>query len=65
MGFPKDIAEKSLIACARYCCICHKFCSFKIELHHIVQKAKGGDDTFDNCIPLCLDCHAAIPVRCQ
>lgn len=60
MGFPSDIQEKALVACARRCCICHKFCSFKIELHHIVQKADGGEDTFDNCIPLCFDCHADV-----
>jgi hypothetical protein len=28
-----------------------------MELHHIVQKAEGGEDTFENCIPLCFDCH--------
>lgn len=60
MGFPSDIQEKALVACARSCCLCHKFCSFKIELHHIIQKADAGEDTFDNCIPLCLDCHADV-----
>lgn len=29
-----------------------------MELHHIKQKADGGEDTFENCIPLCFDCHA-------
>lgn len=29
-----------------------------MELHHIDQVAEGGADTFANCIPLCLDCHA-------
>ena len=58
MSFPKDIGIRALIACARCCCICHKFCGRKIELHHIEQKADGGKDTFENCIPLCFDCHA-------
>lgn len=31
-----------------------------IELHHISQRAKGGNDTLDNCIPLCFDCHADV-----
>ncbi|MCH5138165.1 HNH endonuclease [Clostridiaceae bacterium UIB06] len=31
-----------------------------MELHHIKQAADGGDDTLDNCIPLCLDCHAEV-----
>lgn len=60
MGFPPDVAEKALLDCGRHCCICHKFCGFKIELHHIVQKADDGEDTYDNCIPLCFDCHAEV-----
>jgi len=31
-----------------------------MELHHIVQKADGGEDSFRNCIPLCFDCHADV-----
>lgn len=60
MAFPESIAEKALLNCSRCCCICHKFCGFKIELHHIIQKAQGGLDTDENCIPLCLDCHAEV-----
>lgn len=58
MGFQENIAIEALEASGRCCCICHKFCGRKIELHHIKQKANGGEDTFDNCIPLCFDCHA-------
>jgi|SRR5947209_10210539 len=57
MAFPSDVKEKALIACARHCCICHRFVGIKIELHHILHKSEGGQDTFDNCIPLCFDCH--------
>jgi 5-methylcytosine-specific restriction endonuclease McrA len=60
MGFSKETAERALIASRRSCCICHKFCGSKIELHHISQKADGGDDSFENCIPLCFDCHADV-----
>ena len=60
MGFPDKVQAEALAACERCCCICHKFCGTKIELHHIKQKADGGEDTFDNCIPLCFDCHADI-----
>lgn len=60
MAFPKNIVERALVACGRSCCLCHNFCGPKIELHHIVQTAKGGEDSFDNCIPLCLDCHAEV-----
>lgn len=58
MGFPQNVADEALSRCGRCCCICHKFCGTKIELHHIKQKAFGGEDTLDNCIPLCFDCHS-------
>jgi len=60
MGFPKDVANRAFIECGRYCCICHEKKGSKMELHHIKPKEKGGDDTFDNCIPLCFDCHADV-----
>lgn len=58
MSFPGDIREAALIACARHCCLCGHFCGLKIELHHIIHRSEGGMDTFDNCIPLCFECHA-------
>jgi hypothetical protein len=58
MPFPPKVKEDALIACGRHCCICHKFCGTKIEVHHIHPEAKGGDDSLDNAIPLCFDCHA-------
>jgi len=58
MGFSEKVQHDALVACGRRCCICHNFCGTKIELHHIKRKADGGDDTFDNCIPLCFNCHA-------
>jgi len=58
MSFSEEIASKALVACARCCCICNKFVALKIELHHIVERAAGGGDTFENCIPLCFNCHA-------
>ena len=57
MGFSPEVAERALLACARHCCLCHKLCGSKIETHHILQ---GGGDTFENCIPLCFDCHAEV-----
>jgi hypothetical protein len=58
MTFPNNVAEMALLLCGRCCCLCHKFCGTKIELHHISQQAKGGADTLENCIPLCFNCHA-------
>jgi hypothetical protein len=60
MSFPPKVAEQALLDCARHCCICHKFCGVKIELHHIKPASEGGEDTYENCIPLCLDCHVEV-----
>jgi hypothetical protein len=60
MAFPDKVAERALLDSARHCCLCHVFCGTKIELHHIRQKADGGEDTYENCIPLCLNCHAEV-----
>ncbi|WP_308620302.1 HNH endonuclease [uncultured Desulfovibrio sp.] len=60
MSFSHDVMDEALVSCGRTCCICKKFCGVKIEGHHIVPESKGGDDSFDNCIPLCFDCHADV-----
>lgn len=57
MVFPPKIAEQALIDCGRRCSLCHKFCGTKMELHHITP---GGEDTYENCVPLCFDCHAEV-----
>lgn len=58
MPFSPETRIQALVACGRCCCICHKFCGIKIECHHIVQEANSGPNSFENCIPLCFDCHA-------
>ena len=58
MGFLPKAKEDVLVRSGRHCCICHKFCGTKIEVHHIKPKSEGGKDTFDNAIALCFDCHA-------
>lgn len=58
MSFPTSVRDDALVACGRHCCLCHRFCGLKIEIHHIKPRASGGPDTFDNAIPLCFDCHA-------
>jgi len=60
VGFANSVSELALLSCGRHCSLCHKFCGTKIELHHIRQRVDNGDDTFDNCIPLCFDCHAEV-----
>lgn len=58
MTWPTEVKNIALLACARHCCICHKFCGTKIELHHMKLKSEGGTEEFENCIPLCFDCHS-------
>lgn len=58
MSFSAKVKEEAFVACGRCCCICHKFCGLKMEVHHIEQRADEGSDTFENAIPLCFDCHA-------
>ncbi len=58
MPFSRKVKEDALVACGRCCSICHKFCGTKIEVHHIREESEGGDNTADNAIPLCFDCHA-------
>ena len=60
MPFSEKIKEDAMVACARCCCICHKRCGNKMEVHHIVPQKDGGEDTFENAIPLCFDCHAEV-----
>lgn len=60
MAFSRDVVERLLVACHRHCCICHKPAGSKMEIHHIVPEAEGGEDTEENGIPLCLDCHAEV-----
>lgn len=60
MAFSEDIKMKAMIACGRCCCLCHRFRGNKMEVHHIKAHADGGEDTFENAIPLCFDCHAEV-----
>ena len=60
MPFDTKTKEDVLVYCGRCCCLCHKFCGIKMEIHHIKPQAQGGSDEFDNCIALCLECHAEV-----
>lgn len=60
MGFPKEIRDQVLIACKRHCVLCECEKGVNVECHHIIPRADGGPDTFENCIPLCFDCHSKV-----
>jgi hypothetical protein len=51
MGFDKTEAEQLLADCGRRCCICGRL--HRVQVHHIVP----GDESIDNAIPLCPNCH--------
>lgn len=60
MAFSEEIKIKAMISCGRCCCVCHKFCGNNMEVHHIKARAEGGQDIYENAIPLCFDCHAEV-----
>lgn len=61
MPFTKKVSEDLLVKCNRSCCLCHKYCGTKIEIHHIIpEQEKEGSNKEDNGIPLCFDCHADV-----
>ncbi len=58
--FPPRVKQRAMEACGRRCCLCHKFCGVAMECNHIIRPTNGGKNTFENCIPLCLDCHTEV-----
>jgi hypothetical protein len=60
MGFAENDVNDLLTECHRRCCICHRFCGVKMEIDHIDPWAASHNDTIDNAIAVCFDCHAEI-----
>lgn len=60
MAFNPDQVSDLLARCHRRCCICHRFCGVKMETDHITPQAEAGDDSIENAIPVCFECHAEI-----
>lgn len=60
MSFNQSEINKLLAQCHRRCCLCHKFCGVKMELHHAELESKGGSDDIENAVPLCFECHAEV-----
>ena len=60
MAFKRSEADQLLADCHRRCCICHRFCGVKIELHHIDPSGSGGADSIENAVPVCFECHAEV-----
>ena len=34
-----------------------------VQLHHLIPRARGGDDVADNLVPLCSNCHDMVTRR--
>ncbi len=60
MAFPRKVKEDLLVACHRRCCVCHRSAGTKMQVHHIVPESRGGPNTEENGIPLCLNCYAEV-----
>jgi hypothetical protein len=60
MAFSSGVRLEALIKCQRRCCLCGERKHTKIECHHILPEADGGGNEFENCIPLCFDCHGEV-----
>ncbi len=60
MAFKDSEVADLLAKCHRRCCVCHRFCGIKMELHHAEHRADGGGDEIKNAIPLCFECHAEV-----
>lgn len=60
-----DVVAEALIRAEGYCEMCKKIAPFKrkkdnspyLEVHHIVPLAAGGEDSLENVIALCPNCH--------
>ena len=57
VGFPQKVKDQIFVDTARHCCVCHRYKGVKVEVHHIKQEALGGENTYENAISLCFDCH--------
>lgn len=60
MPFSPDVKLEVLTKSGRHCCLCLRYKGVKVEVHHIDPESVSHDNTFDNAITLCLDCHADV-----
>jgi hypothetical protein len=56
--FAPATAALLLADCKRRCCICLE--RRKLHIHHIIAEANDGLGSYENGIPVCLDCHAEV-----
>lgn len=58
MGWSEEVRNLVMVKSARYCNVCHQWKGRNVEIHHIIPQEQGGENTFENAVLLCFDCHA-------
>ena len=58
MAFSPKTQREARKASGGDCCICHR--RIVQTCHHIIPSSEGGDDSIENCAPMCGSCHAFI-----
>ena len=57
---PQEIVDRMMTKCGRRCCICRRFRPLRLQVHHIVERSKGGTHEEDNLIVTCQTCHSDV-----
>ena len=60
---PGELIDSMMVKCGRRCCICKRFRPTKLQVHHIVERSKGGSDDEDNLIVTCFSCHTDVHTK--
>lgn len=58
MPFSSAVRTEALVRSGRRCALCLRFKGVKVEVHHIDPESVSHDNSLQNAIPLCFDCHA-------
>jgi hypothetical protein len=56
--FSTKVRTEALARSGRHCALCLRYKGVKVEVHHIDPESVSHDNSLDNAIPLCFDCHA-------
>src|SRR5262245_26748831 len=56
----QDRVNAMMVKCGRRCCICRRFRPTRLQVHHIVERSRGGTDDEDNLIVICMTCHSDV-----
>ncbi|MCY2968371.1 MAG: hypothetical protein NT069_32860 [Planctomycetota bacterium] len=50
-AIPQELVDRMMALSGRHCYICRRFRPTKLQVHHIEERGKGGDDSADRAIP--------------